>query len=88
MDEQPQINVQEVVETMSKAFVAIGEAMQQIAVAFVSAFGEAMQKAQDAYHYQQATGMPYDPSKIVQSSLASDVLLLPEHAESLTHRDE
>lgn len=90
MDEQQQEALAQFGKTISELVVAFTATFQPLVKALVdviASLDSAITQAQDAHHYKQATGLDYDPSRIVQGSLASDVLLIPERAESLVERD-
>lgn len=84
-------------EQQQEAFAHLGQKMSEIVVAFTAslaplveaigkvavAFAEAYTRAQDGYYYEKATGLPYDPARIVEGSRVQEILLLPERAESL-----
>lgn len=83
MDEQQQQALTQLGEAIGKMITAFAEALMPVVTTLATAFANAYTQAQDAYYYRQATGLDYDPSRIVHGSLTSDVLLIPERAESL-----
>lgn len=88
-DQQPgTIIVEAIVGAFSQIATALAPIIQQVGAALVTVVTAAMQETENAYYYRRDVGLPYDPARIVRGSLANEVLLLPERAESLEKTHE